>query len=413
MKKNGFTLIELLAVIVILAIIAVITVPKIADMISSSRKGGAEDSFYGTLKASELGYTKALQSKADLKGDTCDLSKTSGDKVTCTNGTVIAFTGKAPEKGIVSVSSNGALGLGISTNGYECSGEIGTKNPCIKTGPAYATDNLKQKIVANGEGLYIDEFSPGKATYRGNNPDNYLKIDEKLWRIVSVETDGTIKVISDLSVDKRMFDNLGVRKTENNTFCVSSDTVGCGIWAKSEKPFTDHITTGTVTEDSELSKYLNGEYYNTLSTTFKGIIAKHSFNYGPVHHTKAGVKAIINSEEKQVWTGNVGLISGSEFFNASTNPECRAASGNTAWNSKTICVGNNYLSVPKVHYWTITSEDVEREENGKMAGIVATTTGCFAWSPSNRVYDVYPVMYLKSSITLTGEGTKTNPFIVN
>ena len=57
MKKKGFTLIELLAVIVILAIIAVITVPKIADMITSSRQGGAEGSFYGTLKAAELGYT--------------------------------------------------------------------------------------------------------------------------------------------------------------------------------------------------------------------------------------------------------------------------------------------------------------------------------------------------------------------
>ena len=44
MKKKGFTLIELLAVIVILAIIALILIPKINDLIESSRYASAVDS---------------------------------------------------------------------------------------------------------------------------------------------------------------------------------------------------------------------------------------------------------------------------------------------------------------------------------------------------------------------------------
>ena len=43
-KEKGFTLIELLAVIVILAIIMVIAVPKILDIIESSRKKTAIES---------------------------------------------------------------------------------------------------------------------------------------------------------------------------------------------------------------------------------------------------------------------------------------------------------------------------------------------------------------------------------
>ena len=38
MKKSGFTLIELLAVIAILAIILVISIPKILDVIETSKK---------------------------------------------------------------------------------------------------------------------------------------------------------------------------------------------------------------------------------------------------------------------------------------------------------------------------------------------------------------------------------------
>ena len=44
MNKRGFTLIELLAVIVILAIIMVIAVPRILDVIESSRQSSAESS---------------------------------------------------------------------------------------------------------------------------------------------------------------------------------------------------------------------------------------------------------------------------------------------------------------------------------------------------------------------------------
>ena len=133
MNKKGFTLLELLAVIVILAIIAVITVPKIAGMIETSKQGGAMDSFYGALRSAELGYTKQLQSKKDLKGETCDISTHVGNKVTCTNGTVASFSGKVPSSGVISLDDSGsATGANLMINGYKCSGTVNTQNPCIK-----------------------------------------------------------------------------------------------------------------------------------------------------------------------------------------------------------------------------------------------------------------------------------------
>ena len=136
MRKNkGFTLIELLAVIVILAIIAVITVPKVAEMIDSSRKGSAEDSFYGVLKTAELAWAKGLQDNQNLGASTCTVS---GTTLSCTGttaaGTSVSFStsisGSAPTAGTVSLDSNGAAtvatGNELVFNGYECSGTTST-----------------------------------------------------------------------------------------------------------------------------------------------------------------------------------------------------------------------------------------------------------------------------------------------
>lgn len=125
MRKNkGFTLIELLAVIVILAIIAVITVPKIADMIDSSRKGAAEDAFYGSIKAAELGYAKALQSNTNLNGSVCTIT----DKTpSCTNGVTMSVSGTAPTNGTITLDAAGSATVvaatGLEFNGYKCSGD--------------------------------------------------------------------------------------------------------------------------------------------------------------------------------------------------------------------------------------------------------------------------------------------------
>jgi len=142
MRNNkGFTLIELLAVIVILAIIAVITVPKVAEMIEDSRKGAANDAFYGVIKAAELGYTKALQSNPSLDGSVCTFASSG---VTCTNGVEMAISGTAPTSGKVILDSSGSASVAAGTenadalkiNNYICTGTSSTvvsdKTPCTK-----------------------------------------------------------------------------------------------------------------------------------------------------------------------------------------------------------------------------------------------------------------------------------------
>ena len=141
MRKNkGFTLIELLAVIVILAIIAVITVPRVAEMIDSSRKGSAEDAFYGSIKAAELAWAKALQDDPSTAGTSCTFTTDGTTKkttVSCANNKVVVSTsGTMPKSGTITLGDTGSASVSgddnaLEFNGYKCTGDS-TKADCTK-----------------------------------------------------------------------------------------------------------------------------------------------------------------------------------------------------------------------------------------------------------------------------------------
>ena len=58
-----------------------------------------------------------------------------------------------------------------------------------------STNELKRLAVTTGDGLYVDSTETGRYIYRGANPNNYITFNDEEWRIVSVETDGTLKIV--------------------------------------------------------------------------------------------------------------------------------------------------------------------------------------------------------------------------
>ena len=70
------------------------------------------------------------------------------------------------------------------------------------------------EIVTSGDGLY-ESTEPDKYIYKGANPNNYIWLDEnkdtikqgsETYRIISYESDGTIKVIRDTSIGNYAWD---------------------------------------------------------------------------------------------------------------------------------------------------------------------------------------------------------------
>ena len=278
-----------------------------------------------------------------------------------------------------------------------------------------AADKLIGTAVTTGDGLYADTYEEGRYIYRGGTPNNNITFNGEAWRILSVEADGTLKIIRDQSIREKAFDSNGYRdKTSNGTggtYCAGS-SLGCNAWAKNDS-FVNGIYTGTVLKDAELNTYLNNDYYNSLTEAAKEQITTGSFKTGPVTTSDTNLRNTLTMENSKTWSGNIALATASEYVRTSNNSSCTSVS--TYYNSS-ICYSNG-----STHNW--------------LTKIMNSSTNKYSWLLSpfsgypSRVFGVYsdgnlysidayntapgmvPVLYLKSDITLSGEGTAANPYI--
>ena len=281
------------------------------------------------------------------------------------------------------------------------------------------------EIVSSGDGLYEDTYEEGRFIYRGQNPNNYITFNDELWRIIAKEADGTYKIIRNEALPNRAFDEANHRSTENNSYCQNPE-YGCGVYAKVDEEFSSPSGSqkGTVTEDSSIKIYLNDDYYtNNINETAKGQMISHSFNIGAVERlnnsgdSADSIAKNIEGEKMYIWTGNVGLANVSDILKASTNSLCTSAT--TSYNGFDACTSNYLLdkgAASELFYWTINAYSLESggRSNGAWYGSVYSSYACVDYnnaSNSSRTAP-RPVVFLKSDITLTGEGTSDNPFTI-
>ena len=239
--------------------------------------------------------------------------------------------------------------------------------------------------------------------------------NDELWRIIAKESDGTYKIIRDELLPDRAFDERNHRLTTNNTYC-SSPTYGCSVYGRVSGMYTLGSKSGTVTEDSSLAEYLNGEYYNSLNQTAKGQVQIHMYNIGGIQLGQSGSDSITNNlrqEKAYQWTGNIGLPNVTDVLRASTNSSCTSVSA--AREEFNVCTINYLLDdMPVDQYYSLTM-------NGAMSSW--DKAPWYVWNIDNQgglwIFDylgasaisgVRPVIYLKSTIAImSGDGTKSNP----
>lgn len=306
------------------------------------------------------------------------------------------------------------------------------------TGGMNFTDNLEfagqtVHLAATGDGLYEDSAESGRYIYRGENPNNYMTFngEEAGWRIVAIESDGTIKIVKNSDLAAMPYDARNSRTTASNTYCINAARNGCNAWAATENLVgtpseftlyypngnmtTDNITyTGTVTKDASINTFLNGEYYNNPNSNAsylgedKNYIVNHNFYIGTPGDFTDTESITINSQQEKnyVWRGKVGLIQATDYLKASTNNTCIIINNATLG---TRCQKKNYLSPDNYYYWTISpavESDTSYVYSVGSSGIGRTR----AWNTD--YWGVRPTMYLPSSINLKGEGTATSPYYI-
>jgi len=269
--------------------------------------------------------------------------------------------------------------------------------------PPFPTTDLREKVVTSGDGIYEDYTDENRYIYRGSNPDNYIEFNDELWRIIALEKDGALKIIKNDSIGYMAWDSTGYRTTG---YCSlgSAPTYGCNAWIKGT--FTYGQQSGQVDKDAEINTYLNSNYYNSLNLDSKNLIEKHIFNIGFITSNNTDLAAQITAEKSRTWSGNVGLISVSDYIKSNTNA-VQCGNYNIYVSNNVVCQETNYL-FNSYAYWTITPITGYSTSLHYIGtdGAIKNITARNAW------IQVLPVVFLNSEFTLDGKGTKNNPYMI-
>ena len=219
-----------------------------------------------------------------------------------------------------------------------------------------------------------------KYTYKGANPNNYITFNNEMWRIISIGADNTIKIMRNESIGNMAFDS----EISN-------------AW-----------------ETSDIKTYLNDTYLPTITTNQDKIVS-HTWSIGGVTYNNTDLAGQINDENgTQSQNASVGMITASEYLRANTNTEqCENMSINNI--NRTTCLTTNWMYniVPSGDYlWTISPY---ASLSTSVFFVFGTTfnAGSLNGRDANADNGVSPVLYLTSDITLTGDGSSGNPYILS
>ena len=410
MKKSGFTLIELLAVIAILAIILVISIPKILDVIETSKINTLKNAVKLIADSAEKKYT---ENEAFLEEEeiTCD-SVSNLNKEDYSKCTIIF-----DENGIAKVS---ILGRG-KFKGLKVIEATKTSTEVIKLeAPKYntkAVEYISNLYEYDGESnnLKIDNTVDQNIRYYGSNPNNYVKFNNELWRIIGV--------------------------FGNNVKLVRKDRLGKLSWDSSESSVNGGWGVNEWSQ-SALKNYLNTMYYggtsvtcyngqnkkevtcpaNKLDNTSKSLIDNYTWNTGAIEWGKASdtlafykdergnLTGLINNdtvERTTTWPGYIGLPYATDWAYASGNDICEVNMHSKDSSNKYICLNDNWMSKGE-EYWTLSP----RASNVNGIWMVSNFVSVWANSASSP-YALHPSIYLKNNVQIiSGTGTSSDPYIL-
>ena len=438
-KKNAFTLIELLAVIVILAVILVIAIPRILDVIETSKKDSIKSSARMIINSAE-------------KKNMIDKVNGSTEEVTCDNS--VKLSKEDYESCKITIDEEGKATINLvgkgKFDGYKC---IGTNDnlACGQVesitlplnGKEYIEKLYSNELSRIENGLKKDNTEDQNIRYYGSNPNNYVSFNNELWRIIGI--------------------------FGNNVKLIRSEKIGNLSWDSSESSINSGWGVNEWSQ-SDLKNYLNTMYYggaevtcyggrnnttttcptNKLDDASKSLIDNHTWNTGAIDGTDATISnqetfalntvPFYNAERGNVtgkicssgiacndtvertteWTGYIGLPYATDYAYASSESDCE-----TNMNAGDIDFDNQIFNMTcKKNNWMHhgTTSDIE-DATWFMSPVadpayandvwdvfgVGFTDYYFAANPLSA----FPTIYLKSNILIeSGKGTSSNPYIL-
>lgn len=338
MNKKGFTLVELLGVLVLVAVILIVVVTPIVGQINS-KKGEIDEATKMVLFSSATSYLDNYQTLYP-KGDgnvyyislermmnAGELSKEYIDGENLTKETAIKVT--------------------VEDGGYQYSIIQNIDNEIVSGEPVYSSLGKKTKELLDSSATV--EYLEG-TYFQGNVTNNYVYFSGFLWRIVAINEDGSIKLVTD-------------------------EVVSTTKYGKSNGEF----------EKSFMYNWLNDYFYTKLS------------NFDLIREAEFCDTSTNNVDSDDLCENlidslyiKVGLLGLSEFNNS------KDAEGNSYLKNGTkFSLTNSYHDDKNLVYVVGTDGNIVKEN-------------------INNLHYVRPVINIDASTIITaGSGTSSSPFILN
>ena len=234
-----------------------------------------------------------------------------------------------------------------------------------------------EQLAVTDEGLIADVDDNGNTYYfRGNSTNNYVSFADKIWRIVRVNGNGTVKLVLNDSIGNTSMYKEGTTERLSNSKKLSNLEVNSVLkeWYNSTlKDYEDYIynynfCVDSTKEGDNLANYLRINLTN--SPTFNCLGTKNSLKIGLLT-----VDEIIYAGAKLNEQNNYFYLYNSEI----TTPSWTLSPAKDA--------------VEGLYYYELT----------QTGSIVANSTG-------ESTKSLRPVINLKKEIEVTGEGTKDKPY---
>ena len=276
--------------------------------------------------------------------------------------------------------------------GENCSGRVEVTKvgdniiytPYLECGDNYTTKELykavlEQGIVTSGNGLYDLN---GEKVYRGDDVNNYVSLDNAIYRIVKVTPDNKLLLILnevDSTLSSYYDDRYNPAKRFNSGF---NDYRISRI-----KEFLDDL-------------YSSKNDIKILSKNDKEKLASFNLCIGKRNATETNnTNAIECSEvlENQM----IGLLTASDYMNASLDANCKATTDKS-------CQNYNYLRLKETEWWLLTGNAANDYE-----AYIVKSNGYIDINTTSGYKKIRPTIMLNNNVMIkSGNGSASNPFIL-
>ena len=238
------------------------------------------------------------------------------------------------------------------------------------------------------------------ARYIGAYPNNYVRFNDELWRIIGV------------------FNNIddGTGTKETRLKIIKDEPYSTGMaWD------TDNINDWTT---ASLQEELNTTYLNSIQSPYKEMISSAKWNLGGSSTFNDVTASMFYERERgttvytgrpTTWTGQIGLMYPSDYGYATsggstTNRASCLAKELYNWNSSSYsdCKNNDWLYRRATYQWTLTPHS---DYSNNVFHVYSRVDYNYASITDTAVS---PALYLSSNVKISrGDGSYDNPFILS